>query len=178
MTVLAGHVDTPDHRHRLTLLDEHRLRCHDCQRTLLLPSGVASTSTSRSAIPGPGEPRCLVHEHEHHVGCRPCAADAKVNPDADAHHGHTSVIHQPTADVHARAAEARALLLPPRPALDSSRAFDPERMAAARAELDALRPKPDPEPEPVDDAKRMAQARAEVAARQPVATEEPEPADV
>lgn len=147
MTVLTEHLDAPDDRHRLVLLDTQRLRCLDCQRTLLLPSGLASTSTSRSAIPEPDDPRCLQHPHEHRIGCRPCAADAKVDPDADAHHGHHDVVHQPTADVHTRAAEARAQLPPPRPT-PTRTTVDPTRMARARAELDAIRPQAEPEPDP------------------------------
>lgn len=144
MSALAQHVG-----HRTSPLDDRRLRCLDCARTIVITQPSKSTSTSKSAIPEPGDPRCPRHEHEHADACRTCAADAKANPDADRDHGHRELVHQPTADVPARAAEARAAL-PPRAADPGPRTppADPERMAAARAELDALRPAPADADEP------------------------------
>lgn len=144
-TVLGAHIDRPDQRHRLVLLDDRRLRCHDCARTIVITQPSKSTSTSKSAIPEPGDPRCPHHQHEHADACRPCAADAKANPDADAQHGHRALVHQPTADIATRVAEARAALPPRHPApRPHTPATDPERIAAARAELDTIRPNPEP----------------------------------
>jgi hypothetical protein len=99
--------------HHVALLDERRLRCHDCTQTVLLTATAGTTSTSSSPIPGKDDPRCPTHPFEHADGCRTCAADAKADPDADQDHGHREPQHQPTADVTTRAAEARAGL-PPR----------------------------------------------------------------
>lgn len=152
-TVLAAHIDRPDQRHRCVLLDERRLRCHDCARTIVLPSTAGSTSTSRSPIPGPGEPRCPRHQHEHADACRPCAADAKADPGADDQHGHRQVEHQPTADVSTRVAEARAALAawPRRRTPIRYMKIDPDRLAAAHAELDALRQSAKQTTEPTGD---------------------------
>lgn len=102
---LARHIG-----HRCVLLDPRRLRCVDCTHTVLLPAMAGSTSTSQSPIPGPDDPRCPQHLTEHAGNCRACAADAKASRAADANHGHRQLPHQPTADVAARAAEARAAL--------------------------------------------------------------------
>lgn len=154
MTVLGQHIDRPDQRHRLVLLDDRRLRCHDCAFTLVLPAVTGSTSTSQSPIPGKGEPRCATHPTEHASSCRTCAADAKAATDLDTGGRHTPAL-EPTADVPARAAEARALL-PARTTTARSASTklqarpydDPERMAAARAELAAREPIPLPDDEP------------------------------
>lgn len=138
-------VELPRHvGHACHLLDPRRLRCDDCTQTVWLPSQAGSTSTSsRSPIPGPGEPRCPQHQHEHADGCRTCAADAKGRPD-DA----PTPEHQPTADVEARAAEARAALPARRPQPLTPSPIDPERMAAARAELAGRQPIPTPDDTP------------------------------
>ena len=82
MNVLAGHVDRPDaDRHRLVLLDDRRLRCLDCERTLLLPapsSADGSTSPSSLDHPRTDQERCPQHRHEWAYACRACAADAKA----------------------------------------------------------------------------------------------------
>lgn len=136
MNVLTAHIG-----HRCVLLDERRLKCHDCSHTLMLPSTVATTSTSRSPIAGPGDPRCEQHPTEHATSCRACAADAKADE-------HRAITHQPTADVAARAAEARAALPSRRPDTGlHPKAHDPERLAQARAELAARAPIPLPEPD-------------------------------
>jgi hypothetical protein len=149
MSVLSQHVDQPGdptRRHRCVLLDERRLRCHDCQRTLMLPTVAGSTSTSRSPIPGPGEPRCPQHQTEHAGTCRTCAADLKAATDLDPGGRHI-LDRQPTADVTSRAAEARAHLeaagIGRQPAPRST-TYDPERLAQARAELAAHQPIPSP----------------------------------
>lgn len=155
MTVLGQHIDRPEQRHRLVLLDDRRLRCHDCAFTLVLPTGAGSTSTSQSPIPGKGEPRCATHPTEHAATCRTCAADAKAATDLDVGGRHTPEL-EPTADVAARAAEARAVLVdtigPRSPAAIARRVppLDAERMAQARAELDARPPVPVPDEEPAD----------------------------
>lgn len=138
---LARHVG-----HRAHLLDPRRLRCDDCTQTVWLPDTAGSTSTSSSSpIPGKDDPRCAQHEFEHADTCRVCAADAKADPTADGDHGHRTVVHRATADVATRAAEARAALVdtigPRSPGAIAARIArpDPERMAAARAELDTLR---------------------------------------
>lgn len=146
---LARHIDQPTKRHRLVLLDTRRLRCLDCTQTVLLPTPAGSTSTSSgSPIPGPGEPRCPHHEHEHAAGCRTCAADAKAQAD-DA----PPMVHRPTADVAARAAEVRAVLAPraPEPATRAP-AVDPERMAAVRADLATRQVIPMPDPDELEGA--------------------------
>lgn len=148
---LARHVG-----HRAHLLDPRRLRCDDCTQTVWLPDTAGATSTSsRSPIPGPGEPRCPTHPTEHASSCRTCAADAKAATDLDTGGRHTPVL-EPTADVPARAAEARALL--------------PARTTTARSASTKLQARP------YDDPERMAQARAELAAREPVPLPEQQPA--
>lgn len=141
MSILSQHIDQPDqpdHRHRCAVLDDRRIRCHDCARTILLTQPSSSTSsTSNSLIPAPGDPRCPTHHTEHAGHCRWCAAEAKADESRPA-------VHQPTADVAARAAEARAAL-PPRKPSPSAPATDPERMAQARAELANRQPIPTPE---------------------------------
>jgi hypothetical protein len=63
-------------------------------------------------------------------------ADHLADERADQEHGHRKVEHQPTADVAARAAEARAVLPPRRSAAGlHPRLHDPDRLAAARAEI-------------------------------------------
>lgn len=76
MSVLAQHVDRPDRRHRLVLLDDHQLRCLDCTRTLLVSAGPGSTSTSQ--IPKTTDPRCREHPFEHAGNCRWCTAERKA----------------------------------------------------------------------------------------------------
>lgn len=134
---LARHIG-----HRCHLLDPRRLRCDDCTQTVQLPVSAASTSTSSSPIPGKDEPRCAAHPTEHANGCRTCAADAKGRTDDT-----PPVVHQATADVAARAAEARAALRPRAPEPVRQRAADPHRLAEARAELAAREPVPLPAPE-------------------------------
>jgi len=101
-TVLAEHVDTPTRRHRCVLLDATRLRCLDCDRTLVLPTSAGSTSTSRTP-PRTGEPQCPEHSGEHADACRCCRAeqieDRTPLPD-----------WRPTADVVASVAAARRVL--------------------------------------------------------------------
>lgn len=77
---LARHIDRPDARHRLVLLDTTRLRCTDCTQTVLLTAPVEPTSTS-GPIPRTTDPRCREHPTEHVGGCRWCAADAKATTD-------------------------------------------------------------------------------------------------
>lgn len=81
MNVLAQHIDSPQQRHRLVLLDATRLRCFDCDRTLVLParpSAPSSTSGSSLDHPRNDEDRCALHVHEWVHNCRACAADAKA----------------------------------------------------------------------------------------------------
>lgn len=94
--VLARHVG-----HSVTIRSPQELRCLDCAHTILIPSG-QSTSTSSSPIPGPGDPVCANHGRYAGV-CRACAADAKADENRIDN-------WRPTADVAARAAEARAAL--------------------------------------------------------------------
>lgn len=144
MTVLAEHVDqphNPDQRHRLTALDPRRLRCHDCDRTILLTQPSQSTSTSQTVIPQPKDPRCPQHPFEHAGNCRSCAAETKADE-------HRELVHQPTADVHTRADEARAALPTRRPSPTRTPVDDDTRMVQARAEVAARDVIPQPQPEP------------------------------
>ncbi len=81
MSVLAQHIDSPDDRHRMVLLDATRLRCHDCQRTLVLPSTASPsgpTSTSSFDHPRQEQDRCPKHRAEWRHACRCCASEAKA----------------------------------------------------------------------------------------------------
>lgn len=103
---LATHVDSDRQRHRLTLLDARRLRCHDCARTVLLPAAAAvsgPTSTSTSPPPLHSPERCETHPGQRRGACGPCRSEHI----ADEQRRRT---HQPTADVAAGAAAARAAL--------------------------------------------------------------------
>ncbi len=103
--VLAQHVDEPTGtRHRSVLLDARRLHCHDCRRTLVLPAAAGSTSTSTGPAALHAPDRC-----ELHPGQRAGAACGRCRSDRLERTGETPV-PQPTADVPARAAEARAAL--------------------------------------------------------------------
>lgn len=76
-TPLAEHIDTPEHHHRLTLLDERRLKCWDCTKTILLPQPgqpTSPTSTTRSPDPKPHE-QCPRHIGEWAHTCRCCRAE-------------------------------------------------------------------------------------------------------
>ncbi len=100
MSALTDHVG-----HRTVLRDERHLRCVDCDRTLVLPTGgasVASTSTSQS--PPRLDERCRVHPGGWAAACSGCAADALA---ADQEQPRDLA---PTADVRAgRAAVDEAL---------------------------------------------------------------------
>lgn len=75
-TVLAAHIG-----HRTSLLDPRRLRCHDCQRTLMLPTGAGSTSTSSLEIPNVKDPNtCPEHPGEWAATCAPCRSEALELP--------------------------------------------------------------------------------------------------
>lgn len=100
--LLAKHVDQVGKRHRLTLLDDHRLKCHDCQRTLLLPVMAGSTSGT-SQNPDLAQ-TCGQHPGEFAGRCRCCTADRLEAPPP------STAPWQPTADVSAGAAAVRAAL--------------------------------------------------------------------
>lgn len=106
MNVLAQHIDDPQQRHRLVLLDERHLRCLDCTRTLVLPAPTApgkSTSTSTSPLPLHDPNACSAHPGQRRGTCGPCRAEqleaSSERPPP-----------QPTADVAAGVAAARAVL--------------------------------------------------------------------
>jgi hypothetical protein len=107
MTVFAQHVDDPaGTRHRCVLLDERRLRCLDCSRTLVLPStsaGAGSTSTSPEPARLTGSDACRAHPGQRRGACGPCRAEQleATTPRPEP---------TPTADVAAGAAAARAAL--------------------------------------------------------------------
>lgn len=104
LAVLAQHIDQPTQRHRCVLLDQLRLRCLDCARTIdlrslaSLPTG--STSTSDGPPPLHAPDRCPDHPGQRTGACGPCRAEQLE--------AQRSLPAQPTADVAARAAEARA----------------------------------------------------------------------
>lgn len=74
--LLARHVDRPGDRHRLTLLDDRHLRCHDCQHTLVVPASASSSSSTSTSSRTPPNSRageaCPVHGgwRENCPGCR------------------------------------------------------------------------------------------------------------
>lgn len=99
--VLSEHVDDPrGPRHRLTLLDQQRLRCHDCARTLVLPSTAQPTSTSTASPRTP--PRagtaeeCELHAGEWADACRLCRAERIADE--------TRELPEPVSTEHGRAA--------------------------------------------------------------------------
>jgi len=72
-TPLAQHVG-----HRCIPLDGQRLRCHDCARTVVLPTtGVAARSTSTSTSPPllHAPDRCPAHPGQTRRTCGPCRAE-------------------------------------------------------------------------------------------------------
>lgn len=105
--VLAQHIDDPaGQRHRCVLLDPRHLRCHDCQRTLVLPAGNTSagtTSTSTSPPPLHAPNRCPRHPGQTRGACGPCRAEQ-----LEAQDQRPPV--KPTADVAAGIAACRAAL--------------------------------------------------------------------
>lgn len=131
MSVFAQHIDTPEQRHRCVLTDARHLRCLDCQRTLVLPSGpstTGSTSTSRE-LPRLDQ-ACPRHPGEWPDTCGRCRADELEAREA-------RPLPEPTADVAARVAECRAVLKPAAPK-PSRHDVDEHAMAQARAEVAAL----------------------------------------
>lgn len=107
---LARHIS-----HRLTTADGTRLRCWDCTQTIdLRPVLGATTSPARSTSSTSNDPhpariddpnRCPHHLGQLAHNCGPCRAEQLARPD-DA----PARQHQPTADVAAGAAAARAAL--------------------------------------------------------------------
>lgn len=107
---LAQHIDQPDGpRHRCILLDPRRLRCLDCTQTVLLPAPPSTTgSTSTSQPPPLHDPARCPHHPGQRVGtCGPCRAE-QLEATTE------RPLPQPTADVAAGAAAARAALRRPR----------------------------------------------------------------
>jgi hypothetical protein len=108
MSILAQHIDDPTSgtRHRCVLLDERHLRCLDCQRTLVLPAPNAAgktTSTSPSPARLTDPDACPSHPGQRQEACGPCRAEQLEASEARS-------TPQPTADVTAGAAAARAAL--------------------------------------------------------------------
>lgn len=101
--LLARHIG-----HRLTLLDERRLRCVDCSHVVLLPAVAGSTSpTSNGPAPYatsdvPPSSVCRTHPGEWSAWCGPCRAEELE--------AERVLDQQPTADVAAGAASTRQAL--------------------------------------------------------------------
>jgi hypothetical protein len=139
--VLAQHLDDPvGSRHRLTLRDPRHLHCHDCHRTLVLPTGPSTTgSTSTSTgIPRPDQ-ACRLHPGEWPDTCGRCRAE------------------------HLEARTPRPV---PQPTFDTS----DQARAKRRRLYEQSRGRTDTAESPAQHEERMAQARTELAARQPVPT--------
>lgn len=129
--LLGEHIDDPaGTRHRCALLDARRLRCHDCARTLVLPTAQPARGTS-STLTGPvplhHPDRCPAHPGQWAPPrCGACRAEQLQ---AERHLQHT-----PTADVATGAAAVRQ-------AVDAARTKRNAQAAAAA--------QPDAEAEPV-----------------------------
>ena len=111
-TALARHVDPTGTTHRLLMIDGTHLKCLPCGWTVLVPSTVASTSTSPSPIPGPlrGQDTCERHPGESAGNCRCCASDRKGHDEPPPVRAHV-----PTADLTAARARVAAALRRPAP---------------------------------------------------------------
>lgn len=70
MSILSKHVHTNADPHRLTALDDRRVRCHDCAHTIELsvPSGVGTTSPT-------SQQKCPTHPASWALNCGGCRAD-------------------------------------------------------------------------------------------------------
>lgn len=92
----AKHVDSAERRHRCVLLDASRIRCLDCEQTVVIPPPpapapapvAASTSSTSHKHPLPinSQEACTEHPGQRAANCGGCRADRLV---ADAWNGKT-----------------------------------------------------------------------------------------